>query len=141
MKNRIASILLLAAFGYVFSSCNKDDEKPNKIGLLTAHTWTLNKVEVNGQDVTDDMDDCDTDNELTFKADGTFTEATGLLKCEESEVNGNGVWKFKSNESVINIHENGGDALDWIIVELTSTVFKISIVDDNTEFAMTLSAK
>lgn len=132
MKRRILNVLLLTALTVMVSSC-KDDEKPSKAAFLTTQSWIMAKFEVGGVDVTHDLEYCDTDNLLTFNEDGTLIEDTGAIKCNDREVSSGGTWKFKTNETIITIHPDGEDALDWKIVEITVSSFKISRFDEDTD--------
>lgn len=124
LRNLSASLLVAATM--TFSSCKDDEPTPSKMPLLIDKSWGMVKTEMNGIDVTEDIDECDTDNLLTFSEDGSFAEDLGDLRCDEFETDGDGTWKFKANNTVISIHRAGSDAEDWTIKELTETTFKIS---------------
>ena len=140
MKGKILSILVLCALQVMISSCKDDDEKPSKAVLLTARSWSISKIEVNGNDETSNLEPCDTDNVFTFNSDGTIILDIGEIMCDETE-DISGTWRFKTNETIINIHINGEVALDWKILELTASTFKISNSDLSVSRTITFSAK
>ena len=60
-----------------FLSCG-DDAAPGKTPLLAAKLWTLVRYEVNG---TDETEECQTDDTMTFYSDGTFTSKVTQSGC------------------------------------------------------------
>src|SRR3954468_20177940 len=134
MKRNFLNILILLALVSTISSCHNNDEaKPSKTSLLTAKSWVISKFEFGGNDLTSEMDDCDTDDSILFKANGTLIQDVGTIKCDDTEVNSGGTWKFKTNETIITIHPDGEDMLDWKILELTSSTFKLSHFDNDVD--------
>jgi hypothetical protein len=123
-KFPVITMLILAVA--LVSSCKDDDPAPSKEPLLTGKSWIVVKTEMDGQDVTDELEACEIDNTTTFFSDGTFIEDTGELTCEEFETDVDGTWVFKANETIISLRPSGETASDWKILELTDETFRIS---------------
>jgi hypothetical protein len=88
--------------------------------------WVVVQIKMNGVDITDDREDCETDNTMIFFEDGTFIADKGELRCDEFETDVEGTWRFKVNETMITIRPSGESALDWNIHELTGGTLRIS---------------
>lgn len=118
-------IAVIAAVG-VFGCNDEEMASPSKRPLLVDKTWATVSYEMGGEDITDEMEPCETDNTLIFFADGTFIQDYGDVTCDEFETNEEGVWNFKANESVLSMRLTGEAASDWKILELSATRLKIS---------------
>lgn len=100
-------------------SCNDDASGPSKRNLLVDKAWMAIGYELDGEDITDEWEECDLDNTITFLDDGTLLADVGEELCEESETNTGGTWQLRANETVLRIHPTGESASDWDVVELT----------------------
>jgi hypothetical protein len=137
---RSKTLLAVLFTASVVFSCKKDDESPSKTALLTAKNWTVLKYEMGGFDVTADFrDDCDADDFTKFSTDGTYVDNVGTVKCDVDEVNGSGTWKFKENETILNLDPSDEDAEDWKLVQLTSTSMKLSHHDDDVDMDLVVT--
>jgi hypothetical protein len=122
----LSKLLFLALAVALVSSC-KDDEAPSsKRPLLVDKTWIIVKYEMDGEDFTEERDECETDNTTTFFSDGTFLDNIGGTPCDEFDANVDGTWAFKGNESIISIRPSGDSPSDWNILELTNSKLRIS---------------
>jgi hypothetical protein len=122
------SVLLMFALTMVaVTSCNKYEEGSN-FSLLSAkarlvNTWTLTKVEYNGNDVTGSYPGVKTE----LKKDNTYTTTftLGSLSTQES-----GTWDFNSDKTALIITPNGETANDAAtIVMLKNNMLKLKDVD------------
>ncbi|RYY14646.1 MAG: hypothetical protein EOO04_29900 [Chitinophagaceae bacterium] len=95
----------------LFVSCKKDDDGPkSNTEKLALAPWKYDKVMVdqdnNGTgDVPGDtqVEDCDKDNLITFKANGTGNIDAGADKCDPQDPQQTAfTWTFKNNETIIN---------------------------------------
>lgn len=109
MKSPILLALVLSA-GFL-AQCGKKDAGPSKTELITSASWTHDKsgVDVNADGFIDTslppgyVNDCDKDNIITFKADGTGTLDEGPTKCDPGNPQTSPfTWSFKNGETVIN---------------------------------------
>jgi hypothetical protein len=124
MKIPFSRIFASVAFAAMLNllSC-EDDAVPGKTPLLTGKLWTLVRHEVNG---TDETEECQTDDTMTFYSDGTFTSKVGDITCDEFDADNDGTWTFKANETIISLTPSGDVESDWKILELTDTMLRIS---------------
>jgi hypothetical protein len=108
------------------SACKDDDVAPSKRPRLLGKTWAVTVYEMDGVDVTDERESCETDNATIFFSDGTFKDDMGSELCEEFEADVEGTWVFKANETILSIHPSGESPSDWKIVELTENRLRLS---------------
>lgn len=128
---RLCYTLLFAPL--LFSACKKNDTAgPTKMELITTSTWKFDKA---GLDVNKDgfMDtdlppgylvECDKDNVITFKSDGTGTVDEGASKCDPADPQTSPfTWSFKNNETILNFPAAvfNGITGDVTIQKLTTT--------------------
>jgi len=137
MKN-LAGIILISSI-CLQCSCSKDDAPPGPTNteLIVSSTWKYNNsgVDVNNDGFIDApvpagyILDCDKDNTLTFKSDGTGTLDEGANKCDPTNPNTSTyTWSFKNGETYINfpIALMTGFNGDVKILKLTSTELNLS---------------
>lgn len=130
MKNSFLVILVLGSI--CLTQCGKKDSGPSKTELITSASW---KYDNSGLDINADgfidtglppgyVNDCDKDNVITFKADGTGTLDEGATKCDPGNPQTSPfTWTFKNGETVLNFPTalvSGFDG-DVKILKLTST--------------------
>jgi hypothetical protein len=128
MKNFQLKLALVACLALLITlnSCKDDDEPAaSKKPLLVGKDWIVVKYELSGVDITDDREECETDDITTFFEDGGFLVDVGDLKCDEFDTNVEGTWEFKANETILSLQE-GSDDSDWDIESLTSDQLVIS---------------
>jgi hypothetical protein len=134
MKNylRVKALFLIFSFTLILVSCSKDkDKNADKTKSLTSGNWKITAMtstpamdwDGDGDDETDMMgafETCELDDYVTFKADGTGDSNQGASKCDPSDPQSSPFeWSFEDNESKLII-----DGEEYVIVELTGTVFK-----------------
>lgn len=134
----IFRMALLAGSTLFIGSCSKDDDSgPSKTSLITSAAW---KYENAGLDVNKDgfidtavpagfLVDCDKDNTITFKSDGTGTLDEGATKCDPGNPQTSAfTWSFKNNETMLNFPTAifTGISGDISILKLTSTELDLS---------------
>jgi hypothetical protein len=119
--------------------CKKEGDDENgggdseKMQLITSAAWkydTAVAIVFGSQQKIPDglLLDCDKDNLITLKNDGTGTVAEGATKCEAGDPDTTPLtWEFKSNETVINIPDTlyGRISGDAQIQELSATKLKL----------------
>jgi len=136
MKSFVFAALTISLLGLAACS-NKDDSGPTNTELLTSATWKYKNagVDVNNDGFIDTgvppgyVGDCDKDNLLTFKSDGTGILDEGATKCDPGEPQTKPfTWTFKNNETVINFPSAvfSGITGDVKILKLTSTELNLS---------------
>lgn len=128
----LVGIILISTL-YFQSSCSKDEDTgPSNTELIASSAWKYmnSGVDVNNDNFIDApvppgyILDCDKDNTLTFKNDGTGTLDEGANKCDPSNPQTSPfTWSFKSGETYINfsIPLMTGLNGDLKILKLTST--------------------
>jgi hypothetical protein len=123
-----SSALLMFALAMVaVTSCNKYEEGSN-FSLLSAkarmvNTWTLTKVEYNGNDVTGSFPGVKSE----IKKDNTYTTtySVGSLNTQES-----GKWAFNSDKTALILTPNGeADSEPITILMLKNKMLKLKDVD------------
>ena len=137
MKNRFPqSLLMLLISSMCFTACDKDNDDEDKektnMDKITLSAWKYDKamLDVNKDGTGDipvpdsELEACERDNLITFKADNTGTIDEGPSKCNSSDPQSLGfTWAFKNNETVINFPTaivTGVDG-DVTIVSLSET--------------------
>jgi hypothetical protein len=115
MKNRFSQSLIVVLIGSMcFTACSKDsseDKEKTNTDKLTLAAWKYDKamLDINKDGTGDipvpdsELEVCERDNLITFKADNTGTIDEGPTKCNSSDPQSVGfTWAFKNNETVIN---------------------------------------
>ena len=133
----LLGIIMLGSI-LIQSSCSKDEDSgPSKTELIVSGAWKFNKsgVDVNNDGFIDApvppgyIVDCDKDNTLTFKNDGSGTLDEGANKCDPANPQTSPfTWSFKNGETYINfsVPVMTGFNGDLKIVKLTSTELNLS---------------
>lgn len=105
MKNLLIIPMFLLL---IFSSCTKDDIKPENIQDKIIGTWKIDKVFENGVDV---ANGCDKLSSMTFNADGSFTiikKVIADIDCT-TVIDSGGTWTSTNNNYTIEFTEGGID--------------------------------
>ncbi|MEA3444121.1 MAG: lipocalin family protein [Bacteroidota bacterium] len=137
-------IVAIATSLFVFSSCNKDDDEPNKKEMLTANSWkvtafTLDSLGFPILDIYQLMDDCNKDDLTIFNEDGTYESNEGPTKCNDADpqVIEEGTWTFNSDETQIITTSDTTQTMD--IVTLNSSKLAISYTEEEEGVVYTYS--
>ena len=115
MKKRFPQSVLVLLIGSLFlTACDKNDDKDKaktNTDKLTLSAWKYDKamLDVNKDGTGDlpvpdsEIEACERDNLIIFKADNTGTIDEGASKCDQSDPQSVGfTWAFKNNETVLN---------------------------------------
>ena len=134
----LVGILMIGSL-YLLSGCSKDDAPsgPSNTELIVSAAWKYNNsgVDVNNDGFIDApvppgyILDCDKDNTLTFKNDGTGTLDEGSNKCDPTNPQTSTfTWSFTNGDTHINfpIAVLTGFNGDLKILKLTSTELNLS---------------
>ena len=91
----------------------------------TSRIWQTSAIKVDGKDTYTSLGACYKDNQLVFKADGTYERNSGPSKCKASEpqIIDSGKWNLKSNDSELVM-----GARTFQITELSNNQFTIKVV-------------
>jgi hypothetical protein len=133
MKKVILGVL---AMSLVFVACKKDeDDSPTNTQLLTngsSKTWRIDKVLVDGVDVTTSVGACSLDDNFVFNGDMTYEQNEGETKCDstDSQVYDSGVWMFIENETKLVTVATSEDADTANIKLLSESSFNVEFTDD-----------
>jgi len=116
-------ILVLALLSLTVVSCGKYEEGPgfsliSKKNRIT-NTWTLSKVEVNGQDETPPSTSYTL--KMTLKEDETVTANYTVLTIPFTTT---GTWAFNSDKSTLILTDNSGTSTNTIL-RLTNKEMKL----------------
>ena len=139
IRNYALALLLI---GFVAFSCQKEADDngsggKTKMDLITSAAWKYDTaaIDITGDGTTDQalppgtIENCDRDNTITFKKDGTGTVDEGGSKCNTTDPQQTAItWQFKDNETVINIPDAiyGGISGDFKILEMTETKLRLT---------------
>jgi hypothetical protein len=119
----------IATLGFVFNSCDKDDEpSSSKTELITRSSWKFRSASAEGVgDVSGNVPACYKDNLHVFVSDGTGSVAESSDVCSPSSA-GSFTWSFQSNESQLFVSKvlfpDGSQTFN--LVSVTETELKIS---------------
>jgi hypothetical protein len=130
------ALLPLAGILVIGYSCSKKSSSKSNTELISASAWKYDTaaIDMNKDGVAETplpagyLEDCDKDNVVTLKSDGTGTVDEGLTKCDPANPQSINIsWAFKDNEKVINIPQTifGSITGDAQIKELTATKLKL----------------
>jgi hypothetical protein len=118
-------------------SCKKDSTtSATKTDLITKSAWKYQDagadMDKNGTidlSISSQLQDCEKDNTLTLRADGTGTLDEGATKCDPSDPQSSNVnWNFSNNETFINFTGTGilGISGQFKLLSLTETTLSFS---------------
>lgn len=115
MKKWIQQPAMVLVLGVLcVASCSKsdsDEKGKTNTDKISASTWKYDKAEIDAnKDGTADtpipagyLEACETDNLITFKADGSGTIDEGPAKCDPTDPQSLAfTWTFKANETILN---------------------------------------
>lgn len=104
------SIVLCLLAVLALTGCKKNSSNgtsKTKTQLLTQASWKMTAIgpDVNqdGQIETNQIEDCQKDNILTFSTNGTGTAVEGANVCAGEDATSSFAWNFKNNETVVHI--------------------------------------
>jgi len=133
----LVGIIMISSI-YFQSSCSKDEDSgPANTELIASAAWKYNN---SGADVNNDgfidapappgyILDCDKDNTITFKNDGTGTLNEGAIKCDPSSPQTSAfTWSFTTAGTYINFSTDVMTGFGGLvkILKLTSTELNLS---------------
>jgi len=94
------------------SSCKKDESNASTPkDILTAKSWKLSSMKVNGIET---IEDCSKDDIMTFAANGTYSTTVGAITCYDGETNTSGTWTLSNDGKTLTVD---GDAYSAVITE------------------------
>ncbi|HRN56334.1 MAG TPA: DUF5004 domain-containing protein [Agriterribacter sp.] len=136
MKNSISlgkyTLLLLLVSAFAFTSCKKDkdedDKEPTKKELLS-NKWKVSDIQdaagISYFNVPIEQIQCLKDNIFTLMVDNSYTIDEASVICDPSTAQ-SGTWKLTDNETKIEFNPSSGDPLVVNLVDVNTTVLKIS---------------
>ncbi len=125
-------LILLLSVITIFYSCekNKTETTPKTVEeLIAGGSWKITKEEIKlgPAPFIDDIDDCQKDDLLSFKENGTYSLDAGKVKCYEDEMQiETGEWTLTSDNKNIII-----DGEKFNIDTINADTFVISFTDPN----------
>ena len=142
MKKYIYLPLLTMVLISFMGACKKKDDptpKPLTIADKMVGDWKATKLLIDGTDVTA-VFSCLTDDIITYKADGTYSDVVGAQKCDDDEINENGSWKvIKEGDKDILTTTTGGISEQATIISLDAKTMVISLTKDGIVLEATFS--
>jgi hypothetical protein len=130
MKSIKYLVLFVFALTLTVSSCKKDETKTKK-EMLTAKSWKMSSIKING--VAGVIEDCEKDDIITIAANGTTSSNRGAIKCDPNETNSTGTWTLSDDEKYLTV-----DGSTFTIIELTGSKLVLSRVEGTETIEMTL---
>jgi hypothetical protein len=111
MKSLNYLVFIVFTLAIAVISCIKDDSTTSpESEMLTAKSWKLTSVKING---TESLKDCNKDDITTYSADGTFLINVGSTTCN-GESNQSGTWSLEYGGAIIIISLNESVASCYI---------------------------
>lgn len=154
LRKLFAALMILSLVVSVFSSCKDDDDdsKEDRKAILTSKSWVMSSSKISPaialnipgfpstlSDLADMMDDCDKDDYITFKADGTVETNDGAILCEdEDEDDGISKWEMNAEQTQIVLTQDG-EKTTFTIVSITSSKIELSTPFSSTLFGADLT--
>ncbi len=128
----VLAIVLLSSF--CFFACKKSSTHvKTNTELLTQASWKFDNATLGGVDVSSQLDQCETDNIITFSSGGSGIIDEGATKCNSGDPQTNPFdWNFASNETVLHVSTAlfSGGSSDLDIVTLSDTQLVVSLTAD-----------
>ena len=118
--------LIIAALAFLtISSCKKEEEKKSKTDYLTASSWKIKSIVVNGIDGTAFIEACSKDDTQKYNAGGTGLFNEGATKCDPADPQTEAfAWAFAGGESQLVI-----DGETFIINTLDANTLALQLSD------------
>jgi hypothetical protein len=133
MKSTDYLILIILCFVVAVTACQKDKESGSKKEILSANSWKLASYKLNDEEMV--LEDCQKDNYLTFNRNGTYTDNTGPILCDNYETNINGTWTLSGDEKTLTLESFQG--VQTASVEIIESKLVLTIIDDTDIIVMT----
>ncbi|OJJ17985.1 hypothetical protein BKI52_29460 [marine bacterium AO1-C] len=132
MKKYIYLPLLTMVLISFMGACKKKNDptpQPPTIADKIVGDWKATKLVIDGTDVTA-VFSCLTDDIITYKADGTYSEVVGANKCEDDETNESGSWKVSTEGGKdILTTTSGGTSEQATILSLDAKTMVVSLTN------------
>ena len=141
MKSKLIAVFILLS-AVIFTGCEKDNDdddntQKTKTELISASVWKFDNAQIDADDNgTGDINlpagylqACQTDNTLTFNANGSGLIDEGPTTCNTGDPQSAPfTWTFTSNETVINFTAPifAGVGGEFKLISLTETELKLS---------------
>jgi hypothetical protein len=133
MKAIAHLITIIFGMTVALPSCQKEKEAKSVKEMLTAVSWKVASYKVNDAEVV--LMDCQKDNYITFRTDGTYTDYVGDITCSISETNTNGTWSLSGDGKILtmqNLH-----AIQAALLDITENKMILTMTDESDITVMT----
>jgi hypothetical protein len=131
MKTQLIPLCAIAALS-LFSSCQKNEDDTSgktKTELITESNWRFSKATSIGINVSGFLDECQKDNIVSFRVNGSGTLDEGATKCDSNAPQTTSfTWNFTANESAVHISTAlfDGGSNDFELETLTESELEVS---------------
>ena len=135
MRKSPLYLFLLVALTFAFGACKKDDNNKSNREQLIEKNWRMTAVTtdppinfggIQFSDLYAQFQDCDKDDLLIFKTNGTVNYDEGATKCDPTDPQTTtGVWVLNTDETVVTV-----DGESWTILEISDNRLKVKYTTD-----------
>lgn len=135
----VAALMLSVVF---VSSCKDEDDDLDLKTVLTTGKWYPETVDITmtalGKSNTYTLQDCEKDDYLEFKADGSLTATNGTVVCDDDETAAgateSGTWSLSNGDKTFTFLQDGSPMV-YTVKSFTET--KITLTQDYTTTDLT----
>ncbi len=136
MKQRIWQILLLSVCLASIACKKSNNSGKSKTDLITQATWKFDQagIDADGNGTIDSpippgiLQNCDTDNTITFMSNGSGTADEGPTKCNPANPQTSSfTWSLKNNETIINFSNSLFGSLSGDVKLIAATETQLTL--------------
>jgi hypothetical protein len=133
MKTISHVIIIIFGITVALSGCQKEKVTIPAKEILTFGSWKVASYKINDAEIV--LMDCQKDNYLTFRTDGTYTDYVGDITCSISEKNINGTWSLSADEKILTMESLQG--IQTASIEISASKMILTMTDDGDINVMT----
>jgi hypothetical protein len=133
MKTINSLIIIIFGITLALSACRKDKETKSIKEMLTSGSWKIASYKINDAEIV--LMDCQKDNYVTFKTDGTYTDYVGDITCSIAETNINGTWSLSDDGKILTLESLQG--VQTASLEISESKMILTMTDDGDINVMT----
>ena len=133
MKTFNNLIIIILGITLSLSACQKKHVTNSAKEMLTSVSWQVTSYKINDAEIV--LMDCQKDNYITFRTDGTYTDYVGDIPCSLSEKNINGTWSLTDDGKILTMESLQG--VQTASLEISGSKMILTMTDDGDINVMT----